>query len=66
MGLAGPSLPLTTLRDLDRDGTTDAQQGGYWHFPAGARIEMRLVHIFEMRDGKIAKEIVFDMGQPIT
>jgi len=25
---------------------------------------MRLVHIFEMRDGKIAKEIVFDMGRP--
>ena len=35
---------------------------GYWHFPAGSRIEMRLVHIFEMRDGKIAREIVFDMG----
>jgi len=24
---------------------------------------MRLVHIFEMRDGKIAREIVFDMGR---
>jgi len=35
---------------------------GYWHFPVGSRIEMRLVHIFEMRDGKIAREIVFDMG----
>ena len=25
---------------------------------------MRLVHIFEMRDGKISKEIVFDMRHP--
>ena len=25
---------------------------------------MRLVHIFEMRGGKISKEIVFDMGRP--
>lgn len=38
---------------------------GYWHFPVGSRIEMRLVHIFEMRDGKISKEIVFDMGRPV-
>jgi hypothetical protein len=28
-------------------------------------VEMRLVHIFEMRDGKISKEIVFDMGHPL-
>lgn len=26
---------------------------------------MRLVYIFEMRDGLISKEIVFDMGRPI-
>jgi len=39
---------------------------GYWqHFSAGQKIEMRLVHIFEMRDGKISKEIVFDMGRPV-
>jgi hypothetical protein len=25
---------------------------------------MRLVHIFEMRNGKTSKEIVFDMGPP--
>jgi hypothetical protein len=31
-------------------------------FPVGSKIEMRLVHIFEMRDGKISREIVFDMG----
>ena len=35
------------------------------HFSAGQKIEMRLVHIFEMRDGKISKEIVFDMGRPV-
>ena len=39
---------------------------GCWpHFAAGQKIEMRLVHIFEMRDGLISKEIVFDMGRPI-
>jgi len=39
-------------------------EDGYWHFPLGSRVEMRLVHIFEMRDGKIARELVFDMGRP--
>ena len=39
---------------------------GYWHFPVGARVEMRLVHIFEMRDGRIARELVFDMGRPVA
>jgi steroid delta-isomerase-like uncharacterized protein len=40
---------------------------GCWpHFSSGQKIEMRLVHIFEMRDGKIAKEIVFDMGRPVA
>lgn len=29
------------------------------------KVEMRLVHIFEMRDGKIAREIVFDMGPTV-
>lgn len=43
----------------------EVAKDGYWHFPVGSRIEMRLVHIFEMRDGKISKEIVFDMGRPV-
>jgi ketosteroid isomerase-like protein len=43
--------------------TFDVVQDGYWHFPLGSHVEMRLVHIFEMRDGKISKEIVFDMGR---
>ena len=45
--------------------TFEVVKDGYWpHFSAGQKIEMRLVHIFEMRDGKISKEIVFDMGRP--
>jgi ketosteroid isomerase-like protein len=46
--------------------TFEVARDGYWpHFSAGQKIKMRLVHIFEMRDGKISKEIVFDMGQPM-
>jgi ketosteroid isomerase-like protein len=46
--------------------TFDVVRDGCWpHFSTGQKIEMRLVHIFEMRDGKIAKEIVFDMGRPV-
>ena len=45
--------------------TFEVAKDGYWpHFSAGQKITMRLVHIFEMRDGKISKEIVFDMGRP--
>lgn len=46
--------------------TFEVAKEGYWHFPVGSKIEMRLVHIFEMRDGKIAREIVFDMGRPVS
>lgn len=47
--------------------TFEVVRDGYWtHFSAGQKIKMRLVHIFEMRDGKISKEIVFDMGQPVS
>jgi ketosteroid isomerase-like protein len=45
--------------------TFEVAQDGYWHFPVGGKVEMRLVHIFEMRDGKIAREIVFDMGHAL-
>jgi ketosteroid isomerase-like protein len=46
--------------------TFEVVRDGCWqHFSKGQKIEMRLVHIFEMRDGKIAKEIVFDMGRPV-
>ncbi len=43
--------------------TFEVARDGYWHFPVGSKIVMRLVHIFEMRGGKIAREIVFDMGR---
>jgi len=46
--------------------TFEVVRNGIWpYFSSGQKIEMRLVHIFEMRDGKISKEIVFDMGRPV-
>jgi ketosteroid isomerase-like protein len=45
--------------------TFEVAKDGYWHFPLGSKVEMRLVHIFEMRDGKIARELVFDMGRAV-
>jgi ketosteroid isomerase-like protein len=45
--------------------TFEVAKDGYWHFPVGSRIEMRLVHIFEMRDGRISRELVFDMGRVV-
>jgi ketosteroid isomerase-like protein len=45
--------------------TFEIAQGGYWPWPVDAKIEMRLVHIFEMQDGKISRELVFDMGRPV-
>ena len=49
----------------DSNVTFEVAKDGYWYFPVGSKVEMRLVHIFEMRDGKIAREIVFDMGRSI-
>ncbi len=46
--------------------TFEVVKDGIWpHFSIGQKIEMRMVHIFEMRDGKISKEIFFDMGHPV-
>jgi ketosteroid isomerase-like protein len=39
---------------------------GLWPYPVGQKVEMRLVHIFEMRDGKISKEIAFEMPRPVS
>jgi hypothetical protein len=39
-------------------------RGGYRPFPVGSKIEVRLVHTFEMLDGRISREVVFDMGRP--
>lgn len=45
--------------------TFEVIRDGYWHFPVGSRVEMRLVHIFEMRNGKISRELVYDMGRAV-
>lgn len=44
--------------------TFEIARTGYWPWALNEKIEMRLVHIFEMRDGKISKELVYDMGHP--
>ena len=33
--------------------TFEVAKDGYWRFPAGSKIEMRLVHIFKIHGGKI-------------
>jgi hypothetical protein len=38
---------------------------GIWPYPVGTLVFMRIVHIFDMRGGKIAKEKVFEMRQPV-
>jgi len=37
--------------------TMELTKEGFMPFPVGTKVEMRLTHIFEMRDGKIRKEI---------
>ena len=39
-------------------------QEGFLPLPAGQEVEMRLAHIFEMRGGKISKEISYEMWRP--
>ena len=38
---------------------------GFLPLPVGQRVEMRLAHIFEMRNGQISKEIAFEMWRPV-
>ena len=45
--------------------TFEIAKAGFWPWPVDTKIEMRLVHIFEMRDAKISRELVFDMGRPV-
>ena len=33
--------------------------------PVGSKVEIRLLHVFEMRDGKISRELVFENWQVI-
>ena len=46
--------------------TFEIARYGYWPWALNEKIEMRLVHIFEMQGGKISREIVFDMGRPVA
>ncbi len=43
--------------------TFEVVKEGFMPLPLGTKGEMRLTHIFEMRDGKISKEIAFE-GPP--
>lgn len=45
--------------------TFEIARVGYWPWALDEKIEMRLVHIFEMRDGRISRELVYDMGRPV-
>ena len=66
------SMQDVEIRTLDRFATEERvtddsiltftlTKEGFLPFPVGQKVEMRLVHIFEMRDGKISKEIAFEM-----
>jgi ketosteroid isomerase-like protein len=70
------SIKGVEFRNLDRFATEDRvvddsiisftiTKEGFLPFPIGQKIEMRLAHIFEMREGKISKEIAFEMPRPV-
>ncbi|MBO55591.1 MAG: hypothetical protein CL886_08015 [Dehalococcoidia bacterium] len=70
------SVKDVAFKNLDRFATEDRVtddsiltftiiKEGYLPFHIGQQVEMRLVHIFEMRDGKISKEIAFEMPKAI-
>jgi ketosteroid isomerase-like protein len=44
--------------------TFELIKDGFLPLQVGQKVEMRLAHIFEMRDGKISKEIAFEMWRP--
>ncbi len=69
------SIRDVELRNLQRFATEDRvvddsilnfviTQEGFLPLPVGQEVEMRLAHIFEMRDGKISKEIAYEMWRP--
>ena len=35
-------------------------------FPVGSRIQLRMVHVFEIRDGKICKETTYEMFERLA
>ena len=71
------SMENIEFKNLDRFATEDRvtddsivsftlTRDGYLPFAVGLKVEMRLVHIFEMRDGKISKEIAFEMPRAVA
>ena len=73
------SIRLLAMQPLDRFATHDrvvddcivhfvVTGEGYAKlpYPKGASIELRLLHVFQMRDGKIARETVFESWKPIA
>ena len=44
--------------------TFEVAADGVWPYPVGTHVFMRIVHVFDMREGKIAKEKVFEMRKP--
>jgi hypothetical protein len=44
--------------------TFEVAADGVWPYPVGTHVFMRIVHVFDMRNGKIAKEKVFEMRKP--
>ena len=45
--------------------TYELTRDDFIDFKAGQKIEMRLVHVFEMRGGKISKEIAYEMWKAV-
>ena len=71
------SIKLLDMKPLDRFATEDRvvddcivtftiTGDGYegLPYPIGATLEMRLLHIFQMKDGKIMRETVFESWKP--
>jgi hypothetical protein len=45
--------------------TFEVAAAGIWEYPVGTLVFMRIIHVFDMHNGKIAKEKVFEMRQPV-
>jgi hypothetical protein len=46
--------------------TFEVNADGIWPYPVGTLVFMRIVHVFDIQDGRIAKEEVFEMRKPAT
>lgn len=71
------SIKDVEFHNLDRFATEDRvvddsillftiTKEGFLPFPVGQKIEMRLAHIFELRHGKISREIAFEMPRAVA